>query len=151
MENQIKQLPDCFYRVTIKGLCVRDGKLLMIKESDELTGKWELPGGGLDFGEDIREAFEREVEEEMGMKVRKMSASPVYVWTWKYQHRRGLDWFYVCVLAYRVEFEDLNFTKTEECQELEFFSKDEIGSLNLNGQMKPLPEIFNPEDFSGVF
>lgn len=151
MENQSKHFPDCFHRVTIKGMCVREGKLLMIRESENASGKWELPGGGLDFGESILEAFAREVEEEMGMKVTKMSSAPVYTWTWKYTGKRELDWFYVCVLAYREEFVDLNFIPTEECEEIKFFSKDELKTLDTNGQMVPLPEIFNHEDFKKGF
>jgi 8-oxo-dGTP diphosphatase len=144
--------PDCFYRVTIKGLCVRDGKLLLSRESENLSGqKWELPGGGLDFGEDIVTAFRREIEEEMGLKVTKMSKAPVYTWTWKYENRRSIDWFYSCVLAYRVEFEDLNITPSEECEAIEFFSKEEMEQLGLGGQVTPLPDIFNPADFADPF
>ena len=56
--------PDSFHRVTVKALVVKNGKVLLIKESPELSGKWELPGGGLDFGEEIHEGLKREVEEE---------------------------------------------------------------------------------------
>lgn len=144
--------PDCFYRVTIKGLCVRDGKLLLARESESLSGqKWELPGGGLVFGEDIPTAFRREIEEEMGLKVTKMSKAPIYTWTWKYENRRGIDWFYSCVLAYRVEFEDLNITPSEECEAIEFFSVEEMKQLGLGGQVTPLPGIFNPADFTEPF
>jgi len=79
MPQQSPLFPDCFYRVTIKGLCVRNGKLLLSRESEGLSGqKWELPGGGLDFGEDIVSAFQREIAEEMGLTVTKMSKAPVY-------------------------------------------------------------------------
>ena len=63
-----KDFPDSFYRVTVKGLMVKDGKLLLLKESNNLSGQWELPGGGLDFGEDIHSALKREIEEEAGIK-----------------------------------------------------------------------------------
>ena len=147
-----KDFPDCFYRVTVKGLCVRDGKLLMIRESEGLNGgKWELPGGGLDFGNDVKTDFSREVDEEMGLTVAKMSERPFYVWTWRYENRRNIDWFYTCVLAYRVEFNHLNITPSEECEEIKFFSKEEIKDLKLSGQMTPLPDYFNPEDFTEPF
>lgn len=147
-----KDFPDCFYRVTIKGLCVRDGKLLMIRESESLSGgKWELPGGGLDFGNDIKSDFAREVEEEMGLTVTKMAEKPMYVWTWKYQNRRDLKWFYACVLAFRVEFDNLNIRPSDECEAIEFFSKEEIKNLGLSGQMTPLPVFFKAEDFSEPF
>lgn len=143
--------PDSFHRVTIKGLCVRDGKVLLLKEAESLDGMWEMPGGGLDFGEEIRAGFEREIREETGLNVTKMSQSPVYVWTHKYVGKRDLEWYYSLVVAYRVEFENLDFTPTEECQELGFFSKDELKGIELNGQTNGLLSLFDPEDFKGAF
>jgi 8-oxo-dGTP diphosphatase len=145
--------PDSFHRVTIKGLCVRGGKVMLSLEGIELSDKWELPGGGLDFGEDIHEAFKREIQEETGLKVTKMSKHPVYVWTHRFEpNRRNIGWYYSLVVAYRVEFEDLNVKKSEECQEIKFFSKEELVNLpNLHPQSSKLAEIFDPEDFKHDF
>lgn len=59
--SQSKNFPDSFFRVTVKGLYVCDGKLLLLKESKKLSGQWELPGGGLDFGEEIHVGLKREI------------------------------------------------------------------------------------------
>lgn len=146
-----KNFPDCFYRVTVKGLCVRDGKVLLVHESKKLSGEWEMPGGGLDFGEDIIAGFTRELEEEMGLKVRKMSEKPVYVWTHKFTNRRKMLWFYSLVLAYRIDFENLDFTPTDECAEIGFFSKEEMKTIKLHGQTNELLDIFDPKDFTEPF
>ncbi|MEK7642739.1 MAG: NUDIX hydrolase [Patescibacteria group bacterium] len=146
-----KDFPDCFYRVTVKGLYVKDDKVLLVRESEPRSGEWEMPGGGLDFGEDIREGLKREVEEEMGLNVTKISDKPVYVWAHKYNNRRNLDWFYSLVVAYRIEVEDLNFTPTEECETIDFFSKEQLQNLELADQANELKELFNPEDFKEDF
>ena len=146
-----ENFPDSFHRVTIKGLCVREGKVLLLKESPKISGKWEMPGGGLDFGEEIKCGFEREIREETGLKVIKMSKSPVYVWTHKYVGKRNLPWYYAFVVAYRVEFENLDFTPSEECEDIKFFSKEELDTVKLNGQTNELRRIFNPNDFSEPF
>lgn len=152
MNQTSKDFPDCFYRVTIKGMCVREGKLLLVRESQSHSGqKWELPGGGLDFGEAIPDALSREIKEETGLKVTKMSKAPVYVWTSRSENKRGLDWFYSCVMLYRVEFEDLNFFPNSECEAVEFFEASELSSLRMSGQLSPVKEIFNPADFIGQF
>jgi 8-oxo-dGTP diphosphatase len=144
--------PDSFHRVVIKALCVRDGKLLLALESKKMSGKWELPGGGLDFGEDIRVALKREVEEEMKLKIKKISDRPVYIFTHRYENNsRKIGWYYSLVLAYRVEFEDLNFTPTPECEAVAFHSKEDLKNIELNGQTKELLHIFNPEDFKDDF
>jgi 8-oxo-dGTP diphosphatase len=42
-----------------------DGKWVLIKRAD--TGTWALPGGTLEWGETMREALAREMEEEAGI------------------------------------------------------------------------------------
>jgi 8-oxo-dGTP diphosphatase len=144
--------PDCFHRVTIKGLCVKDGKVLLVRESKELSGKWEMPGGGLDFGENVELALRREIEEEMGLKVSKVSKKPIYIWTHRYENnRRKIGWYYSIVLAYRVEFENLQFVPTDECEAIEFFSKGQLKNKELNEQTKELADLFDPNDFTEPF
>lgn len=56
---------DYLYRTSLKCL-IRDGdKVLVVKESGR--DWWDLPGGGMDHGEDYRTAIARELHEEVGM------------------------------------------------------------------------------------
>src|SRR3989338_10539764 len=142
-----KDFPDCFYRVSIKGLFVKDGKILLLKESKKLSGQWELPGGGLDFGEDIYQALRREIGEETGLLIKHISEKPIYIWTQRSEHKRNMKWFYSLVLAYRIELENFEFKATDECEELGFFSKEELHSIELNGHTNGLKNVFDPADF----
>jgi 8-oxo-dGTP pyrophosphatase MutT (NUDIX family) len=47
------------------------------------AGKWEVPGGRMDFGEDVDEHIRREVLEEVGVEIR--PGPPFYVWQWRIQ------------------------------------------------------------------
>ncbi|MBP7018618.1 NUDIX hydrolase [Candidatus Saccharibacteria bacterium] len=55
---------DYLYRISIKAL-IRDkkGRVLVVKESGRTW--WDLPGGGMDHGEDIKSAITRELQEEV--------------------------------------------------------------------------------------
>lgn len=47
-----------------------DGRIVFIRRSD--TGKWGLPGGIIDWGEDIATAAKRELAEETGLELRQI-------------------------------------------------------------------------------
>ncbi|HXK16421.1 MAG TPA: NUDIX domain-containing protein, partial [Polyangiaceae bacterium] len=49
-----------------------DGRLLLIRRAD--SGKWALPGGTLEWGENLRDAITRELFEETGARVLELGA-----------------------------------------------------------------------------
>jgi 8-oxo-dGTP diphosphatase len=55
----------------VAGAIVRDGQVLLARRSPEmaLPGCWELPGGKVEPGESDAEALERELLEELGVRV----------------------------------------------------------------------------------
>jgi 8-oxo-dGTP diphosphatase len=55
-------------RIGVSACVWRDGKVLLVERGkDPWKGKWSLPGGGLEFGETVREAAQRELAEETGV------------------------------------------------------------------------------------
>jgi 8-oxo-dGTP diphosphatase len=59
-------------RVAAYSLVVDDGRILLCRLLEHVVGNvgdWTLPGGGIDFGEDPRDAAVREVFEETGLHV----------------------------------------------------------------------------------
>lgn len=57
--------PNTFYRVSVKALIRNSqGHVLVVKENQDT---WDLPGGGLDHGEDPKAGLARELREELGI------------------------------------------------------------------------------------
>lgn len=57
-------------KVAVVVLVINEGKLLLVRRAnDPQKGKWTLPGGFMDAGEDPRTAAERECLEETGLQV----------------------------------------------------------------------------------
>jgi ADP-ribose pyrophosphatase YjhB (NUDIX family) len=54
-------------RNTARGIVVDDGKLLVFRLA-KADGWYSLPGGGIEFGENIEQAIAREMLEETGIK-----------------------------------------------------------------------------------
>ena len=70
------------FHITVKGICVYNGKTLIMKRvrpSTDGLGYWELPGGGLEYGETPHEALKRELREETGLKIKIIK--PIYTFT----------------------------------------------------------------------
>ena len=57
---------DYLYRLSIKAIIFNDaGEILFVKESGR--DWWDLPGSGMDHGEDIKAAIAREMKEEVNL------------------------------------------------------------------------------------
>lgn len=66
IEHSTSRPTDYLYRVSIKCLVMNEaGEVLAVKEKGR--DWWDLPGGGMDHGETIRDAIAREMYEEVCM------------------------------------------------------------------------------------
>jgi 8-oxo-dGTP pyrophosphatase MutT (NUDIX family) len=71
-----RPVPSPYYRVSVKAL-VSDGggRLLVVHNAD---GGWEIPGGGWEHGETLEECLARELQEELGVGLRRLDATHIY-------------------------------------------------------------------------
>jgi ADP-ribose pyrophosphatase YjhB (NUDIX family) len=59
-------------RVNVRGVIYREGKILALKhlQGDSEVDYWATPGGGVDQGESLVKALERETVEELGVRAK---------------------------------------------------------------------------------
>ena len=118
----------CYYRISVKGIVIDDqGRILLSREDN---GMWEMLGGGLDHDEDPITGLKREVMEETGLEVTYVSKSPRYFVT-SPRIISETETTYMANVIYEIKLKDLNFTPSDECQELRFFSKEEMKQVKL--------------------
>jgi 8-oxo-dGTP diphosphatase len=58
------------FPVRVYGLCIADGKVLVLEEIIRNEHIFKLPGGGIEFGESPLQGLKRELLEELGLKIR---------------------------------------------------------------------------------
>ena len=136
------QMPDNHYRVSVKALLLDDArkKFAIILEDN---GWWELPGGGLDWGESPEACLRREIREEMGLTVTEVAPFPCH-----YLLGRNMKGVWTLNLIFEIKVQNLNFTPSAECQELRFVSPEEVESLHAFRTVKELAEQFDPRKHS---
>lgn len=56
------------FRVGVKSVIIYNKRVLLIKRIPAEGGVWEIPGGLMEFGEDLHTALRREIKEETGLE-----------------------------------------------------------------------------------
>lgn len=57
-------------RVRVAAIIVQDGAILLVRHVKGGKTYWLLPGGGVEYGESLEKAVEREVKEETNLSIR---------------------------------------------------------------------------------
>jgi 8-oxo-dGTP pyrophosphatase MutT (NUDIX family) len=133
-------IPDCFYRISIKALILNETKDKFLICEEE-AGTWDLPGGGFDFGATPQEDLRREIMEEMGLGVTNVSEHPSYFVTEKHSTK---NYWKACIL-YECTLEHMDFTPSDECIGVAFVDKYEIKNFNAFPSVVTLAAMFDPE------
>lgn len=129
----------CYYRVSVKGVAFdAQGRVLLAREDN---GAWEMIGGGLEHGEDPIEGLKREIYEETGLEAVRISDQPAYFITSPRRGKAG----YMANVIYEIELASLNFVASEECQELRYFSLEDMQTVELFPNVQKLYEILSAQ------
>ena len=65
--------------VGVGGIVVHDGQVLLVRRGREpLKGRWSIPGGLVNVGEGLRQAVQREINEETGLAVEPLEIMGIF-------------------------------------------------------------------------
>jgi len=126
------------------GLITTDnGQVLLGKrnqpQTPEIHGKWEFPGGGIDYGETPEQALVREIKEETGLVVEIKRLLPKVfsnVWNWT------KDGYQVIILPYECKAVSGKLEALDdEIAELKYFMPEEVDYKNALPKTKEIIEL----------
>lgn len=124
--NTLKPQATCTYRVTIKALVINDAKeFLVVKEQGR---DWDLPGGGMDWGENPHQALSRELTEELGV-TGDIEPNPVII----APHSNATHDIHLLHLIYRVRLDVSQIKPTSDVAEWSFLSLEDFRQSDANG------------------
>ena len=106
-------------------LVEKDGKFLLGKRNKaNANGLWVIPGGGVRYGETIKEAAVREIKEETNLDIELVKAIG-------FKEIINLPGKYHTIVFFHLaKPKNMDIKASEDCSEVEFFTIDEIKKLD---------------------
>ncbi len=115
----------------------KDKYILIQKGKGPFKGRWDLPGGKIDFGETPEQTLKREISEETGLKLRSYKLVSVEAYT----HETKKENFHHTGVIFKAAAKDIRKLKREpdgnDSFGAEIFSEKDIKKLKLT----PLAKI----------
>ena len=101
------------------------GVLLALRNNSPFKGYWCLPGGHIEFGENVEDALYREILEETGLTITGHRFLGYFS-----EYFQELDWHAVA-LMFVVQAEGVEARQESEVQQLRWFSRRELEKMEL--------------------
>ena len=124
-------------QISIKGLLCRDNKVLLLRTPAD---RWELPGGRMNFGEDIEQTFKREIKEEIEFQDVRIDN---LVNTWSFTYIRENINYHFIVFDFEIFTDESKIKLSDEHTEYRWFGRNDFKQINMrDGHKETLRKYF---------
>lgn len=121
--------------VGVGAVIIKDGKIALIKRGNEPSkGKWSIPGGHVELGENLKEAVIRETKEETCLDV----DNPILI-----DVVENVDWddlgkikYHYIIVDYLVHVKGGNIEAASDAAELRWVPFGEVEAYNLTASFR---------------
>ncbi len=121
--------------VGIGAIIMHDGKILLEKrKNDPGKGKWSVPGGVVELGENVTQTVIREVKEETGLDVAELEHIDVVDQITR--DEGGRIKYHFVIIDYLVKLKGGTLKAASDADELEWVSLNEVEKYDLTGAFR---------------
>jgi mutator protein MutT len=109
----------------------KEGKLLVTLRGEKAKnerGKWEIPGGSVEFGETFEQAIKREIKEELGIEIEVLELLGICDHIIPDEHQHWVSPTYICKITKGVP----KIHEPEKCAAVGWFTSEEAEKLPLS-------------------
>ena len=107
----------------------KKGELFLAKRGREArneSGKWEFPGGGVEFGDTLKDTLKREMREEYGIEIEPGKLLDVCDHIISAEHQHWVSPSFICSLTKG----EPKILEPHKCEEIGWFSVEEIKTMD---------------------
>ena len=114
----------------------RDEVVLIQRGSEPRKGKWSIPGGSVELGEELGQALVREVEEECSLKV---EPGPFVSLIERIEHdSRGKIRYHYAILDFVCKYKEGVLTAGSDAADAKWVSMADIENMPLTDELKQI-------------
>lgn len=109
----------------------KEGKLFVTlrgKEAKNEKGKWEIPGGSVEFGETFEQAIKREIKEELDIEIEIIELLGICDHIIPDEHQHWVSPTYIC----RIKKGTPKILEPHKCADIGWFSLEQAQKLPLS-------------------
>lgn len=128
VDPRLEEIDDSLYRVAVRALILSEDKMLAVKELDG-GGWWAIPGGGVDYGESLKDCVLREIKEEIGLAGSSVLSDFRIA---HYNIGKAVNGVPRMNIFFKVSVPNDEIIKTDHVEKCGWFTKDEFMELELN-------------------
>jgi ADP-ribose pyrophosphatase YjhB (NUDIX family) len=140
-------------RIRVCGICLKEDRLLLVRHQGTVQNQslWAPPGGGLQFGETVRECLVREVLEETGLETEVTRF--LFVNEFKEHPLQAVELFFELRITggELIKGTDPEAAADQQLiEEVAFLSLQEIRDIPLADKHRALHYLFSLDDLLGM-
>ena len=116
-------------KLAVGAVVFKDQKVLLVKRGKApAKGVWAIPGGSVELGETLKQAAEREVLEETGIRIK--AGDPVYSFEIIDRDKNGKVQFHYYIVDLNAEYGDGEVTPGDDADDAAWVSADDLNKKN---------------------